>query len=247
MDDAVGVLNAAVERVVTTQREPIGQAAQLIADAIPAGGIIQVFGTGHSKAFAMEIAGRAGGLVPANMLAVKDLVFLGGEKPATILDPLIERDPSLAARILDQHDLHPRDVFIIVSSSGGNGSTVELARLVKERGNALIAVTSLRHSRQITSRHPSGQRLFEVADIVIDNGSEYGDAGLPLSDELAVCPTSSVTGAYIAQMLTVEVCGRLQQAGHEVPVLVSANVPAGDAHNDRMRERYGARVVRSEP
>ncbi|MEQ7007193.1 SIS domain-containing protein [Actinopolymorpha sp. B17G11] len=247
-DAAVRVLRTAIDRVVNTQREPIAAVADLIADAIPAGGIVQVFGTGHSRAFAMEIAGRAGGLVPANMLAVKDLVFRGGEDPAAILDPLVERDPALAARILPLHDLHPRDVFLVVSSSGGNGSTVEMARLAKERGHPVVAVTSLEHSRGITSRHPSGLRLFEVADVVIDNCSAYGDAELAIPGaSLTICPTSSVTGAVIAQMITTQVCARLLAAGHEVPVYVSANVPEGDAHNERMEARYGTRVTHSEP
>jgi uncharacterized phosphosugar-binding protein len=247
LDDAVRVLRGAFERVVETQRDAIAAAADLIAAAIPQGGIVQVFGTGHSRAFAMEIAGRAGGLVCANMLAIKDLVFLGGEDPASLLDPLAERDPSLAARVLALHEIHPRDVFVIVSNSGGNGSVVEMARLVKERGHPVVAVTSLRHSRAITSRHPSGLRLFELADIVIDNGAVVGDAELELSGGIAICPTSSLTGALIAQMLTVEVCGRLLAAGHKPPVYVSANLPEGDAHNDRVRERYGARVTLSEP
>lgn len=247
LDDAVRVLRQAFDRVVETQRDAVAAAADLIAAAIPEGGIVQVFGTGHSRAFAMEIAGRAGGLVPANMLAIKDLVFRGGEDPAPLLDPLAERDPSLAARVLALHEIHPRDVFVIVSNSGGNGSVVEMARLVKERGHPVIAVTSLRHSRGITSRHPSGLRLFELADIVIDNGAAYGDAELELPGGIAICPTSSLTGALIAQMLTTQVCGRLLAAGREVPVYVSANLPEGDAHNDRMLERYGARVAQSEP
>ena len=73
-------------------------------------------------------------------------------------------------------------MFIICSNSGGNGSTVELARLVTERGHPLIAVTSMDHTTKITSRHPSGKRLFELADVVIDNGGAFGDAVLDLPD-----------------------------------------------------------------
>jgi uncharacterized phosphosugar-binding protein len=247
MDAAADILRAAFDRVVDSQQEPIGRAAALIADAIPAGGIVQVFGTGHSRAFAMEMAGRAGGLVPANSLAIKDLVFLGGDEPATLLDPLLERDTGLAARVLALHKLHPRDVFVVVSSSGGNGATVELARLAKERGHPVVAVTSLRHTRLIASRHPTGTRLFEVSDVVIDNSAEYGDAELQLPGGASICPTSSVTGALIAQMITAEVCARLLAAGQDVPVLVSANIPEGDAHNERLRARYGSRVALGEP
>jgi uncharacterized phosphosugar-binding protein len=245
---AAELLRAAFDDVVSTQQDNIARAAQLVFGSLTAGGIIQVFGTGHSRSFAMEIAGRAGGLVPANKIAITDLVFLGGVAPAEVLDPHLERDESLAGRILALHDIDPADVFIICSNSGGNGSTVELARRVKEHGHPLIAVTSMDHTTRITSRHSSGQRLFEIADVVIDNGGRFGDAVLELppgpdgAEQGAILATSTVTSALIAQMLVTEVCGLLIEAHHEVPVLISANIPGGDVHNDALRARYSARI-----
>jgi len=180
-------------------------------------------------------------------------VFLGGAEPASMNDPLLERDPSMISRLLELQKVQPNDVFIICSNSGGNGSTVELARLVRERGHRLIAVTSLEHTTKITSRHPSGLRLFELADVVIDNRGVYGDAELPLppaangEEQGAVLATSTVTSTLIAQMLVTEVCGLLLEAGEEVPILISANIPGGDAHNERLRSRYGARVKSGGP
>ena len=253
MRTAAALLRDAFEKVVDTQQEQIAAAAALVVESLTAGGVIQVFGTGHSRSFAMEIAGRAGGLVPANRISIPDLAFYGDLTPAQVMDPYLERDPSLAAQLLAVHDIQPADVFIICSNSGGNGSTVELARLVKERGHRLIAVTSLDHTTRITSRHPSGQRLFEVADVVIDNRGVFGDAELPLPPDAdgnergAVLATSTVTSTLIAQMLVTEVCGLLLEAGQEVPILISANIPAGDAHNERLRERYGARLKSGGP
>jgi uncharacterized phosphosugar-binding protein len=241
------LMRAAIDRVIETQTENIGRAADLVIDAIEADGIMQVFGTGHSRSIAMEIAGRAGGLAPANALSIKDLVMYGDTAPADILDPTIERHPELAERILDLADTQPQDVFIIASNSGGNGSVVELARLAKERGHDVIAVTSLEHSRHVGSRHPSGLRLFETADVVIDNCGVFGDASLPLPTGGAIAATSSLAGVLIAQMLVAEVCGRLLRTGKEVPVLISANVPGGDEHNEAVNQRYGGRVRRSEP
>lgn len=248
MRTAATLLREAFDKVVDSQQEQIAAAADLVVRSLRAGGIVQVFGTGHSRSFAMEIAGRAGGLVPANRISIPDLAFYGDATTADVLDPYLERDPSLAARLLAVHDIRPADVFILCSNSGGNGSTVELARLVKERGHALIAVTSMDHTTRITSRHPSGQRLFEVADVVIDNRGAFGDAELPLppaedgSERGSVLATSTVTSTLIAQMLVTEVCGLLLEAGEEVPILISANIPSGDAHNERLRERYGNRL-----
>lgn len=244
---AVEVMQAATDRLVATQSSAITAAAALIADAIRHDGIIQTFGTGHSRSFAIEIAGRAGGLVPANALAVKDLVMYGDTRPEEILDPTCERDPGLAQRILDLADIRPRDVFVIASNSGGNGSVVEMARLARANGHPVIAVTSLEHSRAIQPRHPSGQRLFELADVVIDNGGAVGDAALDLPTGARIAPTSSLVGVLVAQLLVTEVCGQLLRGGDEVPVLISANVPGGDEHNDALFARYGSRLRHVEP
>jgi uncharacterized phosphosugar-binding protein len=158
----------------------------------------------------MEIAGRAGGLVPTNA-------------PSEILDPTVERDPGVAQRVLDLADPNPDDLFIIASHSGGNGSVVELAQLVAGRGHRIMAVTSVDHTRQIRSRHPSGRRLFEIADVVIDNCGVFGDAALPLPAGGAIAATSSLTGVLMT------------------------NVPGGDEHDEALLQRYGPRVRRSEP
>src|SRR6478672_6972983 len=103
--EAAAVLLDAAQKVTSTQTDAIAAAAALLAESVGKGGVVQVFGTGHSRSFAMEIAGRAGGLVPANKIAITDLVFLGGVAPADVLDPHLERDQSLAGRILALHDI----------------------------------------------------------------------------------------------------------------------------------------------
>ena len=245
---AARLVQESVARVIETQQDAIAAAARLVTEVLTSGGVIQVFGTGHSRSFAMEIAGRAGGLVPANKLAISDLAFYGSTSTDDVMDPHLERDETLAEQLLAVHRIEPADIFVVCSNSGGNGSTVELARLVKERGHRLIAVTSMDHTTKITSRHPSGLRLFELADVVIDNCGVFGDAMLELpatadgNPQGAILATSTVTSALVAQMLVTEVCGLLLEAGREVPVLISANIPGGDEHNDRLRAVYAGRV-----
>ncbi len=250
---AAAVLAEAVQKVTDTQQDAITAAATLLADSVANGGVVQVFGTGHSRSFAMEIAGRAGGLVPANKISITDLAFFGPKSIAEVMDPHLERDDTLAAQLLEVHNIQPQDVFVICSNSGGNGSTVELARLVTERGHKLIAVTSMDHTSKITSRHPSGKRLFEYADVVIDNCGAFGDAVLELPDapdgspQGPILATSTVTSALIAQMMVTEACGLLIEAGKPVPVLISANIPGGDENNDRLRAAYADRIKQGGP
>jgi uncharacterized phosphosugar-binding protein len=235
---------AAVRRVSTEQADAVASAAALLVDALRAGGVVQAFGTGHSQALAMEIAGRAGGLVPTNMIALRDLVILGGDPPDVLFTEHLERDPAVAHRIYELAGVQPSDVFVMASNSGGNGSVVELARIVKERGHGLVAITSMAHSARVTSRHPSGLRLFEIADVVLDNGAPYGDAVLT-TGEIAVGGISSITAALLAQMVVAEVVRTMLAAGETPPVYLSANIPEGDAHNSALEARYAGRIRRS--
>jgi uncharacterized phosphosugar-binding protein len=235
----------AIRAVASSQAPAVAAAADLMATCLAGGGVLQAFGTGHSEAFAMEIAGRAGGLIPTNRLALRDAVAaaaVGGDPEAM---GRLERDPALAEFIYAlAPDPQPRDVFLIASNSGGNGSIVEFARLVKGRGHPVIAVTSLAHTTRVTSRHPSGLRLFEVADVVLDNGAPYGDAVLPLPGGGTACGLSSITAALLAQMMVAETLVRLVDRGITPPVYLSANIPEGDAHNDALEARYAGRLRR---
>jgi uncharacterized phosphosugar-binding protein len=239
----LAVVTETIERVAAGQRDAVRRAADLIAAALRAEGVIHAFGTGHSEALAMEIAGRAGGLVPTNRIALRDVVLYGGE-PAGVLGPTLERDPALAGRLYDLAPVREQDVFLLASNSGVNGAIVEFALLVKERGHELIAITSRDHSARVESRHPSGRKLADIADVVLDNGAPYGDATLPLPGGGAVGAVSSITAALLAQQVVVEVVRRLVEAGETPPVYLSANIPAGDAHNNVLEARYRGRIRR---
>ncbi|MEV4172625.1 SIS domain-containing protein [Nonomuraea sp. NPDC049709] len=244
------VARAAVERVLGAEGAAIERAGQLIYDGLRAGGVVQAYGTGHSRAVALELVGRAGGLVPANQLGIRDLAYYGDASLQGILDPKIERQPGLALRIWELAHIEPADVFVIISNSGGNAAIVEMTRLAGERGHPVIAITSRAHAAEAAARERaagSGSgggrvRLDGLADVVIDNGAPYGDAAVPLPGGGAVCPVSNVTGILIAQLLVAEVAGRFLAAGQEPPVYRSANTPGGDAHNEQLLAGYGDRV-----
>ncbi|MEU0563803.1 SIS domain-containing protein [Nonomuraea sp. NPDC005983] len=232
------VARAAVERVLSVERNAVARAGRVVFDGLRAGGVLQAFGTGHSRSVALELVGRAGGLVPVNQLGIRDVAYYGDASPRDILDPKIEREPGLARRIWELADIRPQDVFVIISNSGGNAAIVEMARLATERGHPMIAITSRTHTAEVAAP----QRLADLADVVIDNGAPYGDATLPLPGGGAVCPVSNLTGVLIAQLLVAEVAGHFLAAGETPPVFRSANTPGGDAYNDGLLETYGRRV-----
>ncbi|GGO76991.1 sugar isomerase domain-containing protein [Nonomuraea cavernae] len=230
-------------QVSQTQSEGVGRAAELIVASLRADGVVNAFGSGHSEAIAMEIAGRAGGLVPSNRLTPRDLVLYGGQPPS-VLTPELERDPAIAHQIYALAPVEPQDVFVLVSSSGVNGAVVELATIVKERGHALIALTSVAHSTRMTSRHPSGGKLLDLADVVLDNGAPYGDSLLELPGGGGYGAVSTITSALLAQMVVTEAVDRLVALGETPPVYLSANVAGGDEHNRALESRYAGRIRR---
>jgi uncharacterized phosphosugar-binding protein len=244
-EDFLSRIEELVARVGRGQQEAKSRAAGLLSASIENGGVIQAFGCGHSEALAMEIAGRAGGLVPTNRIALRDIVLYGGEALEALADPMVERGTEIAHKLYQLAPVKPDDAFVIASNSGINGAVVEMALLVKEHGHPLIAITSAQHSAGVESRHPSGRKLGDIADVTLDNGAPYGDATLPIPGGGAVGAVSSITAALLAQQIVVEVVERLLAAGIVPPVYLSDNVPGGKEHNAELEARYAGRIRRT--
>jgi len=222
----------------------IDEAVKLTADALEAGGVIQAFGTGHSEACAMEIAGRAGGLIATNRIALRTLVLRGDRDVSALGGAEFERDPDIGENLLALFDIQPSDIFMIASNSGVNGSILGVALAAKSRGHKVIAVTSLEHTMKVTPKHPSGKRLSEVADVVIDNLAPFGDSTMQLEGGIGIGAVSSITAAFIAQRITIGVAEAIRVRGKTPPVYLSANIPGGDEHNRALEDLYGERIRR---
>ena len=222
-----------------SQAVAIERAADLIYASLVADGVIHVFGSGHSQLVAEEAFHRAGGLVPVNLMAEPFLSPLTPPRKSGRL----ERVSGIAAILLDYHEPRPDEVLLIVSNAGINPVSVELALEGKERHLSIIAITSLRHAQAVASRHPSGKRLFEVADLVIDNCGEPGDSVVSypgLSEKVG--PTSLVAGAFIVNSIVCGVVERFVAKALVPPVYLSANLPGGDEHNRRLEAKYKGRI-----
>jgi uncharacterized phosphosugar-binding protein len=245
MSDFAQEVSRRLERLASLAADGgLDPAIGLMTQAIETGAVIQAFGTGHSEAFAMEIAGRAGGLIPTNKIALRDVVLRGGLPVDALAGSSLERNPDIVPALWEISPIHPADVFVIASNSGVNGSVVGMAILAKERGHDVIAVTSLQHTAQVRPKHPSGRRLSEIADVVIDNLAPYGDATLALPGGLAVGSVSSITSAFIAQLLTIGVAARMNRDDRVPPLYLSANIPGGDEHNHALEKKYEGRIRR---
>lgn len=214
-------LQAILERIKREQAGTIEQAGQLVAAALFAGGVIHTFGTGHAHLIADEAFYRAGGIAAINPILDERLIFLKGALEST----RAERQHGLAQELIAREDVRAEDAAIIISNSGRNAVPVEMALEMKARGVKVIAITNLEQSRASTARHSSGKRLFELADVTIDNCGPAGDALLTLPQSVnKIGPASTVAGAAIINSIIIEAVNELLQRNQVVPVLPSANM-----------------------
>ena len=230
-----------LQQVREAEGEAIEKAAQVIAEAIQNDHLIYAFGPTHAGLLAQELFYRAGGLVPVNPILPPGLTT--DVRPATLTSRL-ERLPGFGATILAESPVAAGDVLIVHSVSGRNAAAVEIAQGAQARGVFVIAVTSLEYSRQVTPRQANMPRLYEVADLVLDNHAPVGDAlielpGLPQR----VGPSSTVTGAAILNAVVARAATLLVERTGDAPVFFSANLDGGDAYNQRWMEHYRGRLT----
>ena len=236
----LSALRDILARIEREQSEAIHKAGEAVAETIGKGGVAHTFGSGHSHMIAEEAFFRAGGLAAVNPILDSRFVFLEGAMEST----WAERETGYAKRLVEREDVRAGDVAIIVSNSGRNAAPIEMAQEMHARGVTVIAITNVKQSSQSTSRHASGKRLFELADIVIDNCIPEGDAVLPVpNSEQRIGPSSTVAGAAIVNAIMIEAASSLQKAGLAVPLLPSVNLQSGsDESVEALLERWAPRV-----
>jgi uncharacterized phosphosugar-binding protein len=236
----ISELQEVLERIKLEQLPAIEAAGHLVANALIADGVIHTFGTGHSHLIADEAFFRAGGIAAINPILDERLVFLKGALEST----RAERVPGFARKLIEQELIGPHDVAILISNSGRNNVPVEMALEMKARGVKVIAITSVTQSSSSLPLHASGQRLFELADVTIDNCVPPGDALLALPGLTSrIGPSSTVAGAAIINSIMIEGVSESLRRGGDVPVLPSANIDG--VTQERLREllgRYGGRI-----
>ena len=230
-----------LQEVRDTQEEAIEQAAVHVAEALLSDRLVYVFGASHAGILAQEMFYRAGGLVPVNPILPPGLTT--DVRPVTLTSRL-ERLPGLGVHILAETPLQAGDVLIVHSVSGRNAVAVEVAEEGKKRGAYVIALTSLTYSRSVQPRQPGMKRLFEVADLVLDDLAPVGDALVQVKGlEQRVAPASTITGAAILHEVTVRAVEKIIAAQGDAPVFRSANLDGGDELNRIWLEHYKGRLI----
>lgn len=238
-DEAMSILN----KIKDTQADKIVKSGEMLTEVLLNDGVIHVFGTGHSKAFSMDFVYRAGGLVPTNSITFEDLVLKDKMTTEEYFKTDLERETKVAHKLWDLYDIRKEDAFILVSNSGRNQAIVEFAKLVKENNMPLIVVTSMEHSKNTTSRHSSGKKLYDFGDIVIDNCGALGDTLIKIEElNIEVNSISSIACGFIAQSITSEIVKNYKDKNLIPPIYLSTNIDNGDEHNKKLAKKYEGRI-----
>ena len=232
---------AILDRIRSTQMDNIAKAAEICAQTIAQNGLVHLFGTGHSRMFVEEMFPRHGsfpGFHPVVELSLtfhNPVVGANGQRQAMFL----EHVEGFAAVILRNFVLNPPDSFIIFSNSGVNEVVVEMALEVKRRNLPVVAVVSMEHCYAVQPRHSSGQRLPDIADVIIDNGTPAGDAIVQVDGlEDPVGPGSTVGAATVTNALKCLIAEKLTKAGKPPMVLTSGYFIGSDESAKRFDDVY---------
>ncbi|MEY2904308.1 MAG: hypothetical protein RJA52_324 [Bacteroidota bacterium] len=208
-----------LDLLVTADKSEIIKAAEWFSETLIKDKIVHTFGTGHSHMIGLELFVRAGGL--ANVNAMLDSTVMTAEGARRSAE--IERISGLAKVIWDQHEVDEDDIMIVISNSGRNAMPIEMAMMAKEKGLKVIGITSMDQSQKYPSRHPSGKKLFEIVDIVLDNKVPPGDGLLTIEGTLTGA-ISSIAGIFLVNLVATEAMKIAHQKGIKLPIYYSQNI-----------------------
>jgi uncharacterized phosphosugar-binding protein len=215
-----------VQRIKEADGEAICKAAALVGETLINGHMVYTFGSGHSQLLAMEIHARAGGLYPVQ----------------AIIDPLkgkAEKLEGFGTILVEYAPYKEGDLLFVISNSGRNPEPIEVAMDARSKGVKVIVLTSMEHTRSVTSRHSSGKKLFELGDVVLDSFVPAGDASMTYKGlKPKAGALSTVLGATVLNAVVAEAIQYLLDHKYEPPILMSANLDGSDEHNKAVLKRF---------
>lgn len=219
---------------IKQQQSVIEKAAELLFEAEKQHHKIYTFGTGHSHMIGQDLYARAGGYAKIYPICEIEMTLMTHPIKSTTL----ERTSAYADVLDTLYTIGEGDVLIVTSNSGRNSLLIEYVLRAKKKGAKIIAITSLTYSKTIASRHESGLRLFELADVVLDNYAPYGDATTSIKDDVRMGPVSTITGCFLAQSVVGRFVELLLEHGMDAPVFVSSNTDGADERNKELFDKY---------
>ncbi len=240
-------ITAVLDRIWSTQAQNIETAARVMAEAIANGGLVHLFGSGHSVLPVQDIFPRYGSSPGFRPLMDARLMWtnvLGSSGAKGLL--WLERREGYARVLFENEPIRKGDVMLVFSHGGLNAVGVEVLAEARERGLKTVAVTSMDNQRKRQATHSSGWKLSDLADVAIDNCVPAEDALVKIEGWKApVAAGSTVACVTIAMALVAQVAAELAKRGINPPVFVSPNVPGiPEDNNQQVFAAYERSLVR---
>jgi uncharacterized phosphosugar-binding protein len=228
---------AVMDDIQATQLPAIRQAAELMSDSIAAERWVHTFGCGHATIPVEEMYPRIGGFVGFHPIVELPLTFftrITGEMGIHQF-LFLERAEGYGQAIMKAYTFDPRDTMWIFSHTGINNVNIDVALRAKELGLKVVATGSAEQAASSTPRHPSGKKLFDLADVVIDTRVPAGDSSVPLTGHQdKVGPVSTMAFVTVVWMTITTVAELLAARGVRLFIHPSHNVPGDTTAHDRL-------------
>lgn len=226
-----------METIESTQMDNVKRAAKLMADSIAAQRWVHTFGCGHATIPVEEMYPRIGGFVGFHPMVELPLTFftkITGEMGIHQF-LFLERANGYGDAIMKSYSFDARDTMWIFSHTGINPVNIDIALRAKELGMRVIATGSAKEARSSAPRHPSGKKLFDLADVVIDTCVPAGDSSVPLANHQDnVGPISTMAFVTVVWMTICTVADDLAARGVKLHIHPSHNVPGDTTAHQRL-------------
>src|SRR5690625_3120507 len=134
-------IHSLLNHVEEQEFDMIKEGAKKISESIENGGIIHLFGCGHSHILTEEVFYRAGGLVPINPIFHEPLML----HESAVRASQIERENDYANCFMKDVDIRDKDIAIVLSTSGRNPVPVDVALMASDKGAYVIGITSIEY------------------------------------------------------------------------------------------------------
>jgi len=238
-------ITAVLARIRETQGERVQQAGEAIADALHAGGLAFLYGSGHSVIPVMDVFPRYGSFVGFVPLYDPRLMWSNVVGPGGARELLwLERREGYAPVFLQSFPLRAGDCFLVFSHGGLNAAPIEAAAYARERGLTVITVSSLANAAAAPRTHSTGKALSDLAHIAIDNCVAPEDSQVDVGRVEKVAAGSTMAAVFVAMSLVAEVGARLAARGDRLETFVSPNVPGvRPGHNEEVFQAYARRLA----
>jgi uncharacterized phosphosugar-binding protein len=222
-----------IDRLASTQDEVLHQAATRCADTIQAGGLVHLFGSGHSVIPTLEAFPRYGSFVGLHPLTDPRLMWHNVLGPGGVRELLwLERTEGYIDRFLDHEPLCPGDTLIVYSHGGRNAAGIDAALYARKRGLYTVAVSSVAAQRR-PAVHSGGHNLADVCDLTIDTGVPVQDAVVEIDGwGRPVGGASTVVASVVSHELISRTATLLAERGRALPTFVSPTVPGASLESN---------------